>query len=387
VSGRAARIEPVRVGVIGCGLASELYLTTISRVALIDVIACADISLDRAQQISRRFDIERVLTVEELLEDASVELVANLTPPRQHSALTLAALNAGKSVYTEKPLALSTQDALRLRATALRLGLVLGCAPDTVLCAAAQSSRRAIERGLLGRPFAACSFDLSSGHEKWHTNAAFYYEQGGGPLLDLGPYSLTWLVNLIGPVVKVYGVGTVAHHKRRLPDRGGSRAEIAVDVWTHVSALLEFQAGLTFTLGLSYDVCATAHSAFEVYGSGGTLSLPDPCHGQGAARFYSWDNAEPADVAASAGFVGSAGQGMGLVDVACAMRFSSPVRVSADVALHVLDVLDSVLRSAEKGHPVAVTSSCTAPPLVPAIAVSELAGPEFSWVERYLEVH
>src|SRR4051812_13386086 len=267
--------EPVQVGLVGCGHISAIYLQNAVRFDAFDVVACADALPERAEARGAEYGLP-VLSVAEILADPTIDVILNLTTPDAHASIAEAALRAGKGVYNEKPLAIALEDGARLVETARAGGLRLGAAPDTFLGGGLQTCRHVLDEGTIGQPVAATAFMLNHGHEGWHANPDFYYQRGGGPLFDMGPYYLTALISLLGPVRRVTGSTRVTLPERTI--RSGPRAgeRIKVEVPTHLAAVLDFASGLIATLVTSFDVWASQVPKLEIYGSQGSLGLPDP---------------------------------------------------------------------------------------------------------------
>ena len=245
--------EPIRVGIIGCGTISPQYLRNLPLYPGVEVVACSDIDLDRAKSRAQEFGVPKYCSVEELLSDPNVDLVLNLTTPDAHAEVSLAVIAAGKHVYNEKPLAIDRQDGKAILNAARSRGVRVGCAPDTFLGGGIQTCRRLIDAGDIGRPFAATAFFVSHGHESWHPDPAFYYQRGGGPMFDMGPYYLTCLVALLGPVSRVTGSYTTATAERTITSEPRNGETISVEVPTHVTGVLDFADGAVATVITSFD--------------------------------------------------------------------------------------------------------------------------------------
>ncbi|WP_218824748.1 Gfo/Idh/MocA family protein [Asanoa hainanensis] len=345
----------MRIGVIGCGKISGIYFQNLPQLPQTGVVRCADLDVERAKEAAERHGVPSAGSVEDLLADDSVDLVVNLTIPAAHVAVGLAAVRAGKHVYAEKPLALAVDDARLLLAEAAGLGVRVGSAPDTFLGAGLQTARALLDEGAIGTPRAGAVHMLSPGHEHWHPEPDFYYQRGGGPLFDMGPYYLTALVNLLGPVAAVSAVATSASPTRRTP----AGREIPVEVPTHVSAVLEFAGGATVTAVFSFDVPAsTVPHGIELYGSAGTLVVHDPNNFGGPV------------------LVGGAGEwreeelrtpwsansrGLGVAEMVAAISAGRDHRASATLALHVLDTMETIHTAAERGERLPVHTTCTRP--------------------------
>ena len=354
--------EPVRVGVVGCGAISGTYLETLARLSAVDVTAVADLDPARAQAVGDRVGVPS-MSVDHILVDPRVDLILNLTVPAAHADVALAAIAAGKSVYGEKPLAATTREGRAVLDAARVAGVRVGCAPDTVLGTGIQTARKAIDDGLIGKPIAATATFVSAGHEYWHPNPDFYYTAGGGPLLDMGPYYVTALVTLLGPVSSVIGKASRTRPTRTIHSGPRAGEVVTVDVDTHVTGVLEHESGALSTLVMSFDAAATYASRIEVHGELATIVAPDPNRFDGEVQLIRPNAGEWTTLPASAGYTGSA-RGYGLADLATTPAGETH-RANGEVALHVLDAMESVLRSAEEGRSVAVSTRCERPSPVP----------------------
>jgi predicted dehydrogenase len=361
--------EPLRLGVVGCGAVSGQYFDTIARLHALDVAAVSDLRPERAAGASERTGA-RVLTTERLLVDPAVDLVVNLTPPAAHAGVALAAIAAGKPVYGEKPLAISTADGGAILAAAAAANVRVGCAPDTVLGTGIQTARKAVDDGRIGAPVAATATMVTPGHERWHPDPDFYYEPGGGPLFDMGPYYVTALVTMLGPVVSVIGGGSRTRLERtiRSGPRAGERVPVTTD--SHVTGVLVHASGVLSTLLMSFDIVASRASRIEVHGEAGSLTVPDPNHFAGPVELYSAPAAGASavddgwvDIGATAGYVDS-GRGYGLADMALAIAEERPHRAGDELGLHVLDIMESVQRAADTHTSVGLTTTCERPAAV-----------------------
>jgi predicted dehydrogenase len=346
--------DALRVGIVGLGNISRQYLDTLPRLPGVEVVAVAD------QDPARSVEGVPLLTPADLYAADDVQLVLNLTTPAAHAPVALAAVAAGKHVYGEKPLALSTVEARTVLDAAAAAGVRLGCAPDTVLGTGVQTARQLIDTGSVGTPVAATAFMTTPGHERWHPAPEFYYQPGGGPLLDMGPYYLSALVTLLGPVRRVTGM-TSTPRATRTNLQG---TPFPVSVATHVTGTLEHEGGAISTLLMSFDIWAAALPRIEVYGTEGSVSVPDPNEFAGPVSVYRPDAPQWTQVPESAGYR-AAGRGCGVADLAAALAAGTPHRASGELAYHVLDVMESLLEAANRGETVQVTSTCDRPPPVP----------------------
>jgi predicted dehydrogenase len=301
--------------------------------------------------------------VDALLADPAVDLVLNLTIPAAHAEVARKAIAAGKSIYGEKPLAATTAEARTVLEAAAAAGVAVGCAPDTVLGTGIQTARKAVDDGLIGKPVAATAVMATPGHELWHPNPDFYYQPGGGPLLDMGPYYVTALVTLLGPVVSVTGTASRSRAQRTIGagPRAGERVPVAVD--SHVAGTLTHAGGAISTLVMSFDAVRTKSPNLEVHGESGSLVVPDPNRFDGDVQLFPLGGTEWEVLPVSAGYA-EAGRGFGMADLAATPAGSEP-RAGGRLAFHVLDVMESVLESARTGAAVTVRSTAARPSPVP----------------------
>jgi predicted dehydrogenase len=353
-------LKQLRVGVVGAGNISRAYLRTLPLLGNVEVTAVADLVGDRAEAAARSVDGARGLPVDGLLAADDVDLVLNLTIPAAHAEVAHAAIAAGKHVYGEKPLAASTGPARSVLAAAASAGLRVGCAPDTVLGTGIQTARAVLDAGEIGSPVAATAFMVTPGHERWHPDPDFYYQPGGGPLLDMGPYYLTALVTLLGPVRRVTGMSSTPRATRVIGSGPRAGQPIDVSVATHVTGVLEHAGGALSTLMMSFEVWAAQLPRIEVYGTEGSLSVPDPNGFDGPVHIYRAGDSEWSQVAEAGGYRG-ASRGYGVSDMASALAAGAPHRADGQLAYHVLDVMESLLAAAGSGRAVEVASSCERP--------------------------
>lgn len=358
---------PLNVGIIGVGKISEQYLANLPSFQGLRLVAVADLDVARAREVADSQGV-RALTVDELLDDSEVVAVLNLTIPAAHVEIGTRALRAGKHVFAEKPLGLNSAEAEPMIALAEELGLRLGSAPDTVLGTGIQTARHAIDSGLIGEAIAAQVFWSSPGHESWHPAPAFYYQPGGGPLLDMGPYYLTSLVHFFGPIVRVTGLTSRSDRVRTVGSGPLQGTEIPVLVDTHVTALLEHAGGVSSTVTVSFEIWETRSPLFEVYGTEGTLAVPDPNQFSETVQIATRESREWQSLPDSAGYIAT-GRGIGLADLAEAIEDGRPHRASGQLALHVLEVMDAIQLSSTRRETVAISSAVERPEAVPLRAV------------------
>jgi predicted dehydrogenase len=355
---------PVRVGVIGCGTISKIYLENARKLENLDVVACADVIPERAQVRAAEFDVPKACSVAELLADPSVEIALNLTIPRVHAEVSLAALEAGKSVYSEKPLAITRADGQRLLKVARARGLLVGCAPDTFLGGGIQTCRKLIGEGAIGEPVAALAFFMSHGPESWHPDPDFYYQPGAGPLFDMGPYYLTTLIALIGPIRRVTASARITFPERAITSQPKQGTKISVNVPTHVAGVADFANGPIGTIVTSFDVWPSDLPRIQIFGTEATLTVPDPNTFGGPVRIRRAGDREWTDVPLSHGNVGNS-RGIGLADMARALRTGASYRATGELAYHVLDAMQGFVDASEMGTHVELASSCRMPDPLP----------------------
>ena len=364
---------PVKIGVMGAGKISGIYLENGAMFDDVEVVACADLLVERAEEQARAYGVPKACAPEELLADPEVEIVLNLTVPAVHAGVSLAALEAGKHVYTEKPLAVGREDGRRMLEVASDRGLLIGCAPDTFLGGGLQTCRKVMDEGIIGEPVAATAVMMTHGPEDWHPNPDFFYQPGAGPMFDMGPYYLTALTTLLGPVRRVTGSARVTFPQRQVTSQPLSGTTITVNTPTHVAGVMDFEGGAVGTLVTSFDVWSEEHSRIDIYGTEGTLSVPDPNTFGGPVRV--WRSGEDAwtDVPLTHPYTGNS-RGLGLADMAHAVRTGRRHRASGELGGHVLDVIHAFLDSSEAGRHVEVTSTFGRPEPLPAGSQAGLFG-------------
>ncbi|MFC8519775.1 Gfo/Idh/MocA family protein [Streptomyces sp. NPDC057257] len=355
-----------RVGVVGLGVISRAYLDTLVGRPAVRITAVADLDASRSAAVAAGLPGVEALSVGELLSSPDVDTVLNLTVPAAHAEIALGAIEHGKHVYGEKPLAATLPEARAVMAAAAEAGVGVGCAPDTVLGTGIQTARAAVEAGRIGRPLSASAVMVTPGHERWHPNPDFYYTTGGGPLLDMGPYYLASLVHLLGPVRAVIGAAGRLRAERVIGSGPRAGERIPVEVDSHVSGVLEHVGGALTTITTSFDGVATTATPIEVHGETGSLAVPDPNHFAGEVRLFALDDTEWRTLPPSAGYV-DGGRGVGLLDFVAADARRAP-RASGELALHVLETMTALLRSAEEGRRIELTTSVRPPDPVPLTA-------------------
>jgi predicted dehydrogenase len=349
----------LRIGIVGCGSISMAYLRNASIFGGVEITACADINPEAAARRAAEFGL-RAMEVGALIADPDVDLVLNLTIPSAHFDVSVQALSAGKHVFTEKPLAVTADAGRKLVDAAASRGLALGSAPDTFLGAAGRLARRLVEAGAIGMPVTGTAFMMGRGMEHWHPDPSFYYQAGAGPVMDMGPYYLTMMVNLMGPVHRVQAVATSGQSERLITASGpkhGTRFKIGAA--TSVLSLLEFESGATVTFGASWDVFRHSNHPIELHGTEGSIRLPDPDTFGGivAVSDHGGDWVETDTAALPYGALNWPAAApdranyrmLGLADLARALVDGRAPRASGELALHVLEVMEAILEAGATG--------------------------------------
>ncbi|WP_137157372.1 Gfo/Idh/MocA family oxidoreductase [Rhizobium sp. FKL33] len=358
------------VGVIGCGNISEAYFRLIPMFKNLKVVACADLHMAAAEAKAEQFGI-LAQDVDALLANPDVDVVVNLTIPEAHYPVSKKALEAGKHVYSEKPFVLTIEQGEDLRRIANEKGLRVGSAPDTYLGGSHQYARNLIDSGKLGKIMSGTCHVLGPGMEMWHPNPDFFFQPGGGPILDMGPYYVNNLVNLIGPVKRVVALANKAKEERTITNGPRNGEKVPVIVATNIHAVLEFTSGAQVALMASWDVWAHRHQNMELYGTDGAIFVPDPNFFGGKVEVAGTDR-EPQEVEVwdhpmtAKNYDFSWGtqanyRGVGLSDMMASLETGGDYRCSLDRSLHTIDVLTSILKSAEEGKAVDIRTTCTQP--------------------------
>ncbi len=367
-------MRDIGIGLIGCGNISTIYLQNTPRSPGVSVRAIADLRPEAAEAQARAFGVE-AMPVDTLLARDDIDIVVNLTVPSAHAAVSLAALSAGKHVFSEKPLATDVELGRKIVAEAEARGLLVGCAPDTFLGAGARLSRRLIDEGKIGRVLAGTAFVLSHGMEHWHPDPEFFFKPGAGPVLDIGPYYITTLVSLLGPVARVVAVTGTGFAERVVSAEGPRKGHrIAVETPTTALSLLEFSSGAQVMFGASWDVWKHSHPPLELYGTEGSLRVPDPNFFGGTVEvsekngdWIGHDTAKmplgavnwPAEKPRQANH-----RALGVAEMAAAIRDGKPHRANGRLALHALEVMDAILSSGATGAPITLAADLERPPVL-----------------------
>jgi len=352
----------VNVGLMGVGNIAPAYVRGCKQYGILDLVACADIDASRTKQFANEHSLQ-AMTVDEMLGSNDIDIIINLTIPKVHAKVSLSIIDAGKHVYSEKPLGLTRAEGAEIVQRAKDAKVLIGCAPDTFLGGGGQTCRKLIDDGWIGTPVAATAFMAGHGPESWHPNPFFFYQFGGGPLFDMGPYYLTALVNLLGPVNRVAGLTNKSFEKRIATSESQYGVELPVEVNTHVAGTLQFDGGALATVMMSFDVWKHQLPRIEIYGSEGTLSVPDPNTFGGSVRVWLAKDGEWRDIPLT--HSSDIGRGTGVADMAYALQSGRPHRASGDLAFHVLDVMCAFDESSKQGQHIDISSTVARPQAIP----------------------
>lgn len=357
-------MKRVGVGVIGCGMISEEYLRGMAMFDILDVVACADLDIELARSTSQEFGIARACSPQELFEDPDVELIVNLTPPLAHVGVNLEAIAAGKHIYCEKPLGVDVAEGEATITAARERDLLVGSAPDTVLGGTLQTVRKLIDEGAIGTPVAACGFFVCPGVEHIIPHPRLYYGRGGGPMLDMGPYYVTAMISLLGPARRVTGSASATRLDRTTAFGPLVSTKIPVEVKTHITGTIEFASGAIATVMMSWDVWGSTLPFLEIYGTAGALTGPDPDYYDRGVRIMRAGQTEWEDVELT--HDPTVIRGIGVADMAYALRTGRPHRANGAVALHALEIMCAFEKSCDTGAHVDLTTTCERPAALPA---------------------
>jgi len=349
-------MKKTKIGFVGCGAISSIYLENLTHLYKeVEIIGVCDLIRSRAEWAVEHYNIPKLYNdMYELFADPEVDIVLNITRPYEHFDVTMAALKAGKHVYSEKPLAATLDEGRQIMALAKEKGLMVGGAPDTFMGAGIQTCRRLIDDGYIGEVIGGAGQLLCHGHETWHPDPEFYYKHGGGPLFDMGPYYITALVNLIGNVESVYAMTKKSFDKRIITSEPHFGEGIDVDVDTHIVGTLRFESGAIITLVTSFDAYMR-RDAIELYGTKGTLYVPDPNNFCGPVKLYRPQDEEIREIPLMFSYKDNS-RGLGLADMAKAIATGRPIRAYSDMTFHVLEVMESLLVSGKERREINIES-------------------------------
>jgi predicted dehydrogenase len=356
-------MRKVGFGVIGCGVISTAYLRAAQRFANLELRAVADMRNAPAEKQGAAFGVP-ALRVDQLLKRDDVEIVVNLTVPLAHTDVSLAVLHAGKHVHSEKPLGVNVAEARRVVDLAAEKNLRVGCAPDTFLGGGHQTARKTIDDGAIGVPVAGSAFFMCPGHERWHPAPGFYYLRGGGPMLDMGPYYITNLINLLGPIGSVMGSTARPRAERLVSSEPMKGTLIPVEVATHVAGMLEFVSGAVVSIAMSFDVPKHNHTPIEIYGTEGSMMVPDPNRFGGEVSVAK-AGGEWQTIQHTHGNTDGEFRSIGVADMAAAIVGNRPHRASGALALHALEAMEAFQISADEGRRVKLETTVERPAMIP----------------------
>lgn len=358
----------MNIGIIGCGNISPIYIKNLKSFSETTLLGLADLDLLRAKKRAEEFNIPHAMAVDEMLNSGEFEIILNLTVPKAHAEIDAQALKSGKHVYSEKPFALERSHGAGLLQLAGERDRRIGCAPDTFLGAGIQTCRELIDMGAIGEPVGAQAFMMCRGHESWHPSPEFYYEKGGGPLFDMGPYYLTALVNLLGPIRHVTGSARATFPTRTITSEPKKGKTIEVETPTHISSVLEFAQGAIGQMTMSFDVTAHTLPNIEIYGSEGSLSVPDP-NGFGGPVRLKRGSEDWQDVQITRPYAENS-RGLGVLDMAYGIENNRPHRASGALAYHVLDAMQAIHEASEQGRHIELHSGLSKPEAMPTEALA-----------------
>ncbi|UOQ93308.1 Gfo/Idh/MocA family oxidoreductase [Halobacillus shinanisalinarum] len=356
-------MEKVKVGVIGCGNISDIYFKNCSTGITIELVACSDLNKELAKHKATQYNIPLALPVNQLLTSPEIDLVINLTPPSVHAEISIQALKNDKHVYSEKPLAVNLEDGASIVKLAEEKQLLAGSAPDTFLGSGIQTCQQLIQKGEIGVPLAATAFMMKSGPEQWHTNPEFFYQVGGGPLFDMGPYYLTALIQLLGPINSVVASAKINSHERVIKTGEKQGRSINVETPTHYSGTLEFKNGPIATMSMSFDVAATDTPPMEIYGTEGTLKVPDPNTFGGPIFIKKKGEDNWREIELEYPYTENC-RGLGVMDMISSIKYNTPFRANSQLAYHVLETMHAFHKSSNSGERATLQSHCKPSPLL-----------------------
>lgn len=360
--------QPLNIGIIGCGNIFEAYGRGCQMFRSLNLRACADLNPEAVAAKADEFSI-KAMDIADLLADPGIDLVINLTVPKAHAEVSSQILHAGKHAYSEKPLAVTLEEGQLLIALAREKGLRIGCAPDTFLGAGYQTCRKLVDSGFIGEPLAGTAFMLASGPESWHPNPAFFYQRGAGPMMDIGPYYITALVHLLGPVKAISAMTACARTERLATCKEHFGEMLPVEVPTHYTGNLLFECGALITMTISFDVAAHTHKPIEIYGSEGSLECPDPNTFEGPVSLFRRETREWNEMPLLFNYKENS-RGIGVADMAHAIQSGRPHRCDGSMALHALEVMEAFEKSHQSRQWVETTVRCTQPAEFPLGMVS-----------------
>ncbi|MDN4072982.1 Gfo/Idh/MocA family protein [Fictibacillus terranigra] len=358
-------MKQIKVGIIGCGYISRIYITNLKKYPGVELVACADLDVERAQACAEEFGLEKAYTVNEMLADHEIEIVVNLTIPKAHATVCKDALQAGKHVYVEKPLAVTCEEGQEILELASEKGLRVASAPETFLGGGIQTCRKLIDEGEIGTPVSVTGLMLCGGHEHWHPDPEFYYELGGGPMFDMGPYYLTAFVTLLGPIRRVTASAAISYPERTITSEKKYGKKISVEIPTHIAGVIDFESGAVGTLITSFDAMAgTVLPNIEIHGSKGTLLVPDPNYFGGTVKLRRVGSNVWEEIPLTHGYTDN-NRGIGVADLARAITEGDDHRAHGDMAYHVLEAMQGFHNASLESKHYLMQSTCRRPAAMP----------------------
>ncbi|GAE36369.1 Gfo/Idh/MocA family protein [Halalkalibacter akibai] len=353
-------MEKINVGIIGCGNISSIYLKNCQEFGHIHLVGCADLDIERAKAQAETYNVN-AYSVEDILADPTIDLIINLTIPKAHATVCIQALEAGKHVYTEKPLAVTREEGQQILTVAREKGLLVGSAPDTFLGGGIQTAIELIEKGEIGTPIGATAFMIYRGHEHWHPDPAFYYDVGGGPMFDMGPYYLTALISMLGPIDRISGAARISYPERTITSEPKAGEKITVQTPTHISGVMEFTSGAIGTIVTSFDAFGgSSLPPIEIYGSEGTLLVPDPNTFGGPVQIRKRDEKHFVEIPLTHGYDDNS-RGIGVADMALAIKEGRIHRANGELAYHALEAMHAFHDAGASGTYYKMESTCAKP--------------------------
>jgi len=355
-----------RIGVIGIGNISKIYLDNLKEMfgKKVKLTAVYSKTAARAEKAAAEYGVKAYKTLGEILKSKDVDIILNLTPPKSHFDVALAAVKAGKHVYNEKPICIKREEAVELMELASEKGVRVGGAPDTFLGAGLQTCRKLIDDGWIGKPIAATAFMMNHGPEHWHPAPEFFYKEGGGPMMDIGPYSITALVTLLGQVSRVCGIAKISTPTRTITNQIQNGQTIDVEIPTHIAGVMEFSGGAVATIITSFDIYSHSLPHIEIYGTEGTLHVPDPNTFGGPVFVRRFREENWSKIPLMKNYAENS-RGLGIVDMAEAIEEDRPHRASAELAYHVLDIMHGIHDASRSGRYHKIKSRCKRPVIMP----------------------
>jgi predicted dehydrogenase len=360
--------DKTRIGLVGCGAIAGAYLPMLKNFPFLEVAACADLNIEAAKKRAQEFGVPKVHnTVDDLMKDDLIDAVLNLTIPKAHVPVAMQAIENGKHTFAEKPFAINRDEGKQLLAAAKKAKKKVGCAPDTFMGAGVQTARAEIEKGTIGKPVAFTAFMMCRGHEHWHPSPEFYYQPGGGPMFDMGPYYITALLNLLGPITRVTGMAKIAVPDRTITSEPLKGKKIDVQTYDHIAGSMEFESGVMGTMVQSFATrfCELGGKhPITIYGTDGTMKVPDPNTFDGTVLVRTTNDQDWREVphATPKGY----GRGVGIADMIASIQHKREFRSTGQQAFAVLDIMQGFIDSAESGKVYKVKAKYERPPMMRA---------------------